>query len=286
MTSAEPRHGFRITLDNFEGPFDLLLQLIGRHQLDIAEVALEAKAANRCAARGREAHELAARAGDMDLIFARVVCEATRLYARGAAVDDRAGRIDRHEGVAAAERDMDAMRRVFDQASRLGAELERGLGEDRLGREIDLHDAIAIGVGDDGPCTIAGHDHRAAGDRNSERLGRLPVLVTSANQNQWQERFHRHAVTSKKSSVSKPRLRCSECAASRVSEDRHFLHDWRGIVGKTGSGASEICGSGGRVCARTGQRMTVAPVIYMRGESGRPARCEPDRWIAGAARTR
>ena len=40
MTSAEPRHGFRITLDNFEGPFDLLLQLIGRHQLDIAEVAL------------------------------------------------------------------------------------------------------------------------------------------------------------------------------------------------------------------------------------------------------
>ena len=40
MTSAEPRHGFRITLDNFEGPFDLLLQLIGRHQLDITEVAL------------------------------------------------------------------------------------------------------------------------------------------------------------------------------------------------------------------------------------------------------
>ncbi len=32
--------GFHITLDNFDGPFDLLLQLIGRHQLDVTEVAL------------------------------------------------------------------------------------------------------------------------------------------------------------------------------------------------------------------------------------------------------
>jgi segregation and condensation protein A len=31
---------FRIHLDNFEGPFDLLLQLISRHKLDITEVAL------------------------------------------------------------------------------------------------------------------------------------------------------------------------------------------------------------------------------------------------------
>ena len=32
--------GFAVHLDNFEGPFDLLLQLIARHQLDISEVAL------------------------------------------------------------------------------------------------------------------------------------------------------------------------------------------------------------------------------------------------------
>ncbi|KRV49656.1 chromosome segregation protein ScpA [Wenjunlia vitaminophila] len=32
--------GFRVRLDNFEGPFDLLLQLIGRHKLDVTEVAL------------------------------------------------------------------------------------------------------------------------------------------------------------------------------------------------------------------------------------------------------
>lgn len=34
---AEP---FSVRLDNFTGPFDLLLQLIGRHQLDVTEVAL------------------------------------------------------------------------------------------------------------------------------------------------------------------------------------------------------------------------------------------------------
>ncbi|GAB2486898.1 hypothetical protein GCM10027030_21140 [Luteococcus sediminum] len=32
--------GFTVVLDNFEGPFDLLLQLIGRHKLDVTEVAL------------------------------------------------------------------------------------------------------------------------------------------------------------------------------------------------------------------------------------------------------
>lgn len=32
--------GFSVSLDNFSGPFDLLLQLISRHKLDITEVAL------------------------------------------------------------------------------------------------------------------------------------------------------------------------------------------------------------------------------------------------------
>jgi segregation and condensation protein A len=32
--------GFQVHLDNFNGPFDLLLQLISRHKLDITEVAL------------------------------------------------------------------------------------------------------------------------------------------------------------------------------------------------------------------------------------------------------
>ena len=42
MTATEPapRATFEVHLTNFEGPFDLLLQLIGRRQLDITEVAL------------------------------------------------------------------------------------------------------------------------------------------------------------------------------------------------------------------------------------------------------
>jgi segregation and condensation protein A len=36
----EGRPRFRVRLDNFEGPFDLLLQLISQHELDVTEVAL------------------------------------------------------------------------------------------------------------------------------------------------------------------------------------------------------------------------------------------------------
>ena len=39
MTDGEPP-GFEVQLDNFEGPFDLLLSLISKHKLDITEVAL------------------------------------------------------------------------------------------------------------------------------------------------------------------------------------------------------------------------------------------------------
>ncbi len=37
---AAPDAGFSVSLGNFEGPFDLLLQLISKHQLDITEIAL------------------------------------------------------------------------------------------------------------------------------------------------------------------------------------------------------------------------------------------------------
>jgi segregation and condensation protein A len=35
-----PESGFNVHLSNFDGPFDLLLQLISRHKLDITEVSL------------------------------------------------------------------------------------------------------------------------------------------------------------------------------------------------------------------------------------------------------
>jgi segregation and condensation protein A len=37
---ASPQTGFQVKLTNFEGPFDLLLQLIFAHRLDVTEVAL------------------------------------------------------------------------------------------------------------------------------------------------------------------------------------------------------------------------------------------------------
>ncbi|WP_082097472.1 segregation and condensation protein A [Demequina silvatica] len=37
---AESSRGFQVHLDNFEGPFDLLLSLISKHQLEITEVSI------------------------------------------------------------------------------------------------------------------------------------------------------------------------------------------------------------------------------------------------------
>ncbi|MGW2253715.1 segregation and condensation protein A [Kitasatospora sp. NPDC001660] len=39
-TDDGSRGGFRVRLDNFEGPFDLLLGLIAKHKMDVTEVAL------------------------------------------------------------------------------------------------------------------------------------------------------------------------------------------------------------------------------------------------------
>ena len=44
ITSEGDGHtgGFAVHLENFEGPFDLLLQLISKHKLEVTEVALSA----------------------------------------------------------------------------------------------------------------------------------------------------------------------------------------------------------------------------------------------------
>lgn len=39
-SSSENKPGFSVHLSNFDGPFDLLLQLISRHKMDVTEVAL------------------------------------------------------------------------------------------------------------------------------------------------------------------------------------------------------------------------------------------------------
>ncbi|TFV55031.1 segregation/condensation protein A [Geodermatophilus sp. DF01-2] len=40
VAETVPTGRFTVRLSNFEGPFDLLLQLIGKHQLDVTEIAL------------------------------------------------------------------------------------------------------------------------------------------------------------------------------------------------------------------------------------------------------
>ena len=52
--AEEPTSGFVLRLDNFEGPFDLLLSLIAKHKLDITEVALS-KVTDEFIAHVREA---------------------------------------------------------------------------------------------------------------------------------------------------------------------------------------------------------------------------------------
>lgn len=39
---AVPEPGFRVSLSNFDGPFDLLLNLISKHEMDITEISLSA----------------------------------------------------------------------------------------------------------------------------------------------------------------------------------------------------------------------------------------------------
>ena len=40
VMEPEKDKGFALTLSNFEGPFDLLLTLISKHELDITEISL------------------------------------------------------------------------------------------------------------------------------------------------------------------------------------------------------------------------------------------------------
>jgi segregation and condensation protein A len=40
VEASEKGSAFAVTLANFEGPFDLLLSLISKHQLDITEISL------------------------------------------------------------------------------------------------------------------------------------------------------------------------------------------------------------------------------------------------------
>lgn len=88
LNTAAPADGFHLTLENFTGPFDLLLSLINKRQLDVTEVAL-AQVTDEFIAhiRGQEEWELDA-ASEFLLIAATLLdLKAARLLPRGEVED-------------------------------------------------------------------------------------------------------------------------------------------------------------------------------------------------------
>lgn len=90
MTTDLASGEFHIVLDNFEGPFDLLLQLIARRKLDITEVAL-AQVTDEfvaCVVRGDEAWDLDETSSFLVVAATLLDLKAARLLPSGEVEDD------------------------------------------------------------------------------------------------------------------------------------------------------------------------------------------------------
>jgi segregation and condensation protein A len=165
---AGPSHvAFAVTLDNFEGPFDLLLSLISKHKLDITEVSLHRVTdeflAHVKAGAVREGRE---GAWDLEQTTSFLVVASTLLDLKSARLLPQ-GDVEDEEDLALLEaRDLLFARllqyRAFKQVA---AVLERRLaGESRRHpRAVGLEDRFAgllpevlIGIGLDAFATLAG----------------------------------------------------------------------------------------------------------------------------------
>jgi segregation and condensation protein A len=119
------RSGFTVRLDNFEGPFDLLLQLIGKHELDVTEVALH-QVTDEFIAHTRALGDDA----DLDETTQFLVIAATLLDLKAARLLPSAEVEDAEDLVLLEARDLLFARllqyRAFKQVAALFAELEAG----------------------------------------------------------------------------------------------------------------------------------------------------------------
>jgi segregation and condensation protein A len=88
--SAAPEEGFQVRLSNFEGPFDLLLQLIFAHRLDVTEVALHQVTDDFIAYTKRIGAQLELEATTAFLVVAATLLDlkAARLLPTGQVEDD------------------------------------------------------------------------------------------------------------------------------------------------------------------------------------------------------
>jgi segregation and condensation protein A len=100
---AEPAAagGFTVHLINFEGPFDLLLQLIGKHKLDITEVALS-RVTDEFIAHLRLLQQHGSTAADLDQTSQFIVVAATLLDLKAARLLPQ-GEVDDAEDLALLE---------------------------------------------------------------------------------------------------------------------------------------------------------------------------------------
>ncbi len=151
-TEAVPEKGFRVRLNNFEGPFDLLLQLIFAKRLDVTEVALHEVTDEFIAYT-----KLIGPALELDETTAFLVIAATLLDLKAARLLP-AGEVDDAEDLALLEvRDLLFARllqyRAFKHVAEMFAELEaaalrsypRAVSLDV--RYSDLLPEVMIGVG-------------------------------------------------------------------------------------------------------------------------------------------
>jgi len=120
---AAPQNGFQVRLTNFEGPFDLLLQLIFAHRLDVTEIALHQVTDDFIAYARQIGSQL-----DLEETTAFLVVAATLLDLKAARLLP-AGQVDDAEDLALLEvRDLLFARllqyRAFKHVAQIFAELE------------------------------------------------------------------------------------------------------------------------------------------------------------------
>jgi len=139
-STAPPR--FTVRLHNFEGPFDLLLQLIGKHELDITEMALHRVTDDfiaHLAALGDDA--------DLDETTEFLVVAATLLDLKAARLLPDAEVEDAEDLALLEARDLLFARllqyRAYKQVAGLFVELEAGAAR-RFPRSVALEERFAV----------------------------------------------------------------------------------------------------------------------------------------------
>lgn len=207
MTGAIPddsaEAGFRVRLSNFEGPFDLLLQLILAHRLDVTDVALHQVTDDFIAYTKAIGSQL-----ELDETTAFLVIAATLLDLKAARLLP-AGEVHDEEDLALLEvRDLLFARllqyRAFKQVAEMFAELEAAalrsyprsvaleqryaelLPEVMIGVDAEAFSHIAAAALTPRPVPTVGTDHlHHVAVSVSEQVGNLMALLETRGIGQW-----------------------------------------------------------------------------------------------------